>query len=87
VTGLAAERRKICSPRREPWVISMIERLAAERRNTTDNDNDVSPLRGWVGPAGRESHGLRHGLQIYRRSAAEFSRQRALDLSRVPRRC
>ena len=44
VEALAAERRKICSPRREPWELAMIERSAAERRKISDSD--VSPLRG-----------------------------------------
>jgi hypothetical protein len=47
LTDIAAERRKICSPRREPWVIEMTDTSAAERRNNED-PNDVSPLRGYV---------------------------------------
>jgi len=46
-----------------------ISRGAATR--ILDNDGNVPPLWGsvlWC----RRSHGLRHGLQIYRRSAAQL---------------
>jgi len=42
----AAERREICSPRREPWVKIIIDPSAAARRNLETIDDHVSPLRG-----------------------------------------
>jgi hypothetical protein len=39
----AKERRKICSPRREPWAKVMIETLAAERRYLENNDRMFRP--------------------------------------------
>jgi hypothetical protein len=38
-----------------------------------DNDDYVSPLRGCVVHDVTRSHGLRHGLQIFRRCAAAAS--------------
>ena len=62
VNRIAAERRKFCSPRREPWVNRVIDTSAAERRDMTSitmsrPSGAARSCRSW-------SHGLRHGLQI-----------------------
>jgi hypothetical protein len=43
---MAAERQKICSPRRQPWVSVTTDKSAAERRNQNIIKPDVLPLRG-----------------------------------------
>ena len=59
----AAERQKICSPRRQPWVESNHEE---KTHSVAKPLMKVSPRRGslrnWTRP-----HGWRHGLQIFRR--------------------
>src|SRR6266576_3652448 len=45
----AAERHKICSPRRQPWVWIVAHEIAAERRNSNDNQHGFRPCRGWFG--------------------------------------
>ena len=45
-----SERRKICSPWREPWETDVIDAPAAERRNIEANHDYVPPLRGFVAP-------------------------------------
>jgi hypothetical protein len=45
-TTTAAERQKICSPRRQPWVRVGANERAAERRN--DIETMFCPCWGWV---------------------------------------
>ena len=79
--GIAAERRKICSPRRQPWVTlhQMNQPQSGETRN--DIKAGFRPCRGWFALAFL-SHGSRHGLQIFCRSAADSNHGRKSVLLR-----
>jgi hypothetical protein len=65
----AAERRQICSPRRKPW--DQVTRMTQLRRGETPSCLDLMFRRSAAGRGSQpKTHGLRRGLQIYRRSAA-----------------
>jgi hypothetical protein len=64
----AAERREICSPRRKPWESAATDSIS-RGSGGTERPN-VSPPPGLVAYFDSVSHGLRHGLQIFRRFAA-----------------
>ena len=60
----AAERQKICSPRRQPWVWVGANEIAAERRNSKRHHRCSAPAGAGLLLAFL-SHGSRHGLQIF----------------------
>src|SRR6266550_9509797 len=65
VTQLAAERRKICSPRRQPWVSVVAEDQPQSGGTKPIVAANVSPSGARRPLLFQLSHGSRHELQIF----------------------